>query len=191
MKKLCVAIPLKTNSSRVPNKTLRPFWNNKSLFDIKAEQLLKELPPEDVYVSSEDPNVEKIVHGKYGFNFLLRDTRLTPNSAPWTDVVGDIVSQLPENTDVMCVQVTQPLFDQFREVREKWEHLSEDYDSLVVTKKFSHHLLDSTGLPVNFSFGYWHKISQELPVYHLVTWACFVMRYEMVMQTHYQIGRSL
>ena len=41
MKKIKVAIPLKTNSERVPNKNLRPFYKNESLFDIKAKQLLK------------------------------------------------------------------------------------------------------------------------------------------------------
>lgn len=44
-----VAIPLKTNSERVENKNLRPFIGEKSLFDIKAEQLLKVFKPEEEY----------------------------------------------------------------------------------------------------------------------------------------------
>ena len=36
MKNLKVIIPLKTNSTRVKSKNLRPFYNNQSLFDVKA-----------------------------------------------------------------------------------------------------------------------------------------------------------
>lgn len=50
MKNIKVAIPLKTNSERIPNKNLRPFCNGESLFDIKAKQLLKVFALEDVYV---------------------------------------------------------------------------------------------------------------------------------------------
>ena len=54
MRKLKVAIPLKTNSERVPNKNLRPFVDGKSLFDIKAKQLLKVFSAKDIYVSCND-----------------------------------------------------------------------------------------------------------------------------------------
>ena len=60
-KNIKVAIPLKTNSERVDNKNLRPFVRTESLFDIKAKQLLQVFKPEDIYVSSENPNVEKII----------------------------------------------------------------------------------------------------------------------------------
>ena len=48
-----IIIPLQTCSTRVRNKNLRNFIGKKSLFDIKAEQILKVFDPNKVFVSSE------------------------------------------------------------------------------------------------------------------------------------------
>lgn len=185
-----VAIPLKTNSERIENKNLRPFVDNKSLFDIKAEQLLKVFNPEDVYVSSENPDVEKIVK-KYGFNFHLRDIALTQIDARENQIVKTITDAIEDKTcDVMWVQVTQPLFNEFQEIIKIWKNLDNAYDSLAVVKKISHHILDANGNPVNFNFGYWHKVSQDLPKLYEVTWSAFIMRREMLNEAYYQIGRN-
>ncbi len=189
MNKIKVAIPLKTNSTRVANKNLRPFIGKNSLFDIKAKQLLKVFAPEDIFVSCEDNNVRNEIE-KYGFNFLHRDIKLTPNSAPWSEVIKDIVTKIDNDADIMWVQVTQPLFDEFKQVMNKWEQVYEQYDSLTVVQKLRHHILNEYGMPINFNFGYWHKISQELPSYYLVTWACFCMKREMLNQCYYNIGRN-
>lgn len=189
MNKLKVAIPLKTNSERVPNKNLRPFVDGKSSFDIKAEQLLKVFNPNDVYVSCNDLNVKPTIE-KYGFNFLYRDINLTPNNAPWSDVIKDIVTKIDDSSDIMWVQVTQPLFHDFQGVLDKWKEIYDNYDSLTVVQKLRHHILNEYGMPVNFNFGYWHKVSQELPNYYLVTWACFCMKREMLRQCYYNIGRN-
>ena len=189
MNKLKVVIPLKTNSDRVPNKNLRPFVDGKSLFDIKAEQLLKVFDPADVYISCENPEVKSIVN-KYGFNFMLRDIKLTPNSAPWSDVIRDAVNAVDDTSDIMWVQVTQPLFDEFEKVLGTWHENYDKCDSLAVVQKIRHHILNEHGMPVNFNFGYWHKISQDLPSYYVVTWACFCMKREMLKQCYYNIGKN-
>ncbi len=186
---LKVAIPLKTNSERVKNKNLKPFYGDLSLFDVKARQLLKVFNPGDVYVSCEDIKVRPQIEA-YGFNFLYRDVKLTPNSAPWSEVIKDIVNNISDTDDIMWVQVTQPLFDDFAGVLEKWKAVYADHDSLAVVKKFRHHILDEHGRPVNFNFGYWHKVSQELPAFYELTWACFCMKREMLRECYYNIGRK-
>ena len=189
MKKIKVAIPLKTNSERVPNKNLRPFYKNESLFYILSKQLLKVFAPEDIYVSSENPDVEKIVK-KYGFNFHLRDIELTKSTAKENQIVKAITDAIDGKTDIMWCQVTQPLFNEFRQIVDIWNNIDEKYDSLAVVKKISHHILDERGNPVNFNFGYWHKISQDLPSLYEVTWSAFIMKREMLEQAYYQIGRT-
>ena len=186
---LKIAIPLKTNSERVPNKNLREFANGDSLFDIKARQLLKTFSPEDVWVSSENPTVENIIK-KYGFNFHLRDIELTRATARENQIVKTIVEAIPGQSDIMWCQVTQPLFNEFDNLKKIYENLDDKYDSIAVVKKARHHLLDASGRPVNFNFGYWHKISQDLPTLFEVTWAAFIMRREMLEQAWYQIGRN-
>lgn len=189
MRNLKVAIPLKTNSERVPNKNLRPFIGENSLFDIKAQQLLKHFSPQDVWVSSENPEVEKETK-KYGFNFHLRDISLTLSSAKENQIVKTIVEAIPGKPDIMWCQVTQPLFNEFSELLKVYDNLAPEYDSIAVVKRISHHILDANGNPVNFNFGYWHKISQHLPKLFEVTWSAFIMRREMLEQAWYQIGRN-
>lgn len=189
MKNIKVAIPLKTNSERIPNKNLRPFCNGESLFDIKAKQLLKVFAPEDVYVSSENPAVEKIVQ-RYGFNFHLRDMELTKSTARENQIVKAITDAIEGKPDIMWAQVTQPLFNEFQKIVDIWNGLDESYDSLAVVKKISHHILDERGNPVNFNFGYWHKISQDLPTLYEVTWSAFIMKREFLEEAYYQIGRT-
>ncbi len=190
MRKIKVAIPLKTNSERIPNKNLRPFYGEKSLFDVKAEQLLKVFSPEDVLVSSENPVVKNLTD-KYGFKFHLRDISLTQASARENQIVKTITDAIEDKEcDIMWAQVTQPLFTEFKEIVDVWQGLSSEYDSLAVVKKISHHILDDKGNPVNFNFGYWHKISQDLPKLYEVTWSAFIMRREMLNEAYYQIGRN-
>ena len=190
MRKIKVAIPLKTNSERVPNKNLRPFFNHESLFDIKAKQLLKVFHPEDVLVSSENPAVKDLTD-KYGFKFHLRDLELTKSTARENQIVKTITDAIDDKEcDVMWAQVTQPLFDEFDTIVKIWQEHCSAHESLVVVKNARHHLLDEKGNPVNFNFGYWHKISQDLPKLYEVTWAAFIMSREMLNQAHYQIGRN-
>ncbi len=189
MHNLKVIIPLKTNSERIKNKNLRPFLEGKSLFDIKAKQLLTVFSPEDIYCSSENPEVEKIVKS-YGFNFHLRDIALTGKNTRENQLVKTIVDTIPGKPDIMWCQVTQPLFNDFAGLLDVYNNLDEKYDSICVVKKQRHHLLDDKGNPVNFNFGYWHKISQDLPKLFEVAWAAFIMKRDMLEQAWYQIGRN-
>ncbi len=186
---LKIVIPLKTNSERVPNKNLRPFVDGQSLFDVKARQLLQTFSPDDVYCSSENPAVEPIVK-QYGFNFHLRDIALTGKNTRENQLVKTIVDSIPGKPDIMWCQVTQPLFDDFQGLMQVYDNLDPAYDSIAVVKRQRHHLLDERGNPVNFNFGYWHKISQDLPQLYEVAWAAFIMRREMLEQAWYQIGRN-
>lgn len=190
MRKLRVVIPLKTNSERVPNKNLREFYNGKSLFDIKAKQLIKIINPENILVSSENPEVKKYTD-QYGFKFHLRDIELTKSTAKENQIVKTLTDAWEDDDcDIMWVQVTQPLFNDFKGIIDKWREVWQINDSLCVVKKARHHLLDERANPVNFNFGYWHKISQDLPPYYEVTWAAFIMSREMLNQAYYQIGRN-
>jgi len=187
---LKVIIPLKTNSERIKNKNLRLFYNNQSLFDIKANQLLKVFKGKDILVSSENPEVEKLCEN-YGFQFHLRDEKLTKTDAKENEIVKNLVEAIDDKeADILWVQVTQPIFSEFSEIIKIWEKEKQNYDSLVVVKKVKHHLLNEKGNPINFNFGYWHKISQDLDDLYEITWSAFVMSRRLLNETYYQIGRK-
>jgi N-acylneuraminate cytidylyltransferase len=182
-----IVIPLQTCSTRIPRKNIRPFYKEDSLFDIKAKQILEFEAPENVYVSSESDEV-RVLCEKYGFNFMLRDPALTGNKIFQPDLVKALTEPIPGDDDIMWIQVTSPLFHQFSEALATWAKVRDEYDSLVAVKPFKGHLLDEKGNPVNYNFGYWHKVSQDLPKLYSVLWSLFILKRSTVNRFHYHIG---
>lgn len=186
-----VLIPAQTQSTRVPLKNIRPFYENDSLLSIKLKQLLKIFPNNKIYVSSEDERVKKITE-QFGCNFMPRPMSLTGNNILQSDLIGNMLSQLPnDNEDIMWVQVTQPLFDCFNEIIECWEKKkNEGFDGIVAVKTVRHHIVSEGGIPINFNFGCWHKVSQNLPKCYEILWSAFIQTRESFETTKYHISKN-
>lgn len=186
-----ILIPSQTQSTRVPLKNIRPFFKNDSLLSIKLKQLLKVFPSEKIYVSSEDERVKKITE-EYGCNYIPRPMSLTGNNILQGDLIGNMLSHLPKDSeDIMWVQVTQPLFDCFDEIIKCWnEKKKEGFDGLVAVKTVRHHIVSEKGIPINFNFGCWHKVSQKLPKCYEILWSAFVQTRESIETTKYQISKN-
>ena len=120
MKDITVLIPLQLASTRVKLKNIKPFYKNLSLFDIKAKQLLEAgIDADNVYISSESEDVEKLTE-KYGFHFIKRPIELTGNNIKQPDLIGHFLENIEKDeNDILWVQVTNPLFDNFREMLSK------------------------------------------------------------------------
>lgn len=182
-----IIIPLQKRSTRIANKNFRPFYGQDSLFDIKAKQILEFEAPANTYVSSESPDVQPLAE-KYGFNFLLRPHNLTGNDVFQPDYVRGLTDPLPGDDDIMWIHVTSPLFDEFKRALSEWEAVKERYDSLVAVKAFRQHLIDDTARPINFAYGYWHRVSQRLPRLYTILWSLFILKRTTVRRFSYQIG---
>ena len=76
----------------------------------------------------------------------------------------------------------------YEKALEEWKQVRDQYDSLVAVKPFKGHLLDEKGNPVNYAFGYWHKVSQDLPKQYSVLWSLFILKRETVKRYQYHIG---
>lgn len=187
-----VVIPLQLASTRVKQKNIRPFYKDESLFDIKAKQLLQAgFSPEQVYVSSEADLVKGLC-SNYGFNFLKRPDNLTGNSIKQPDLISNILSSLPKDKDdILWVQVTNPLFNGFGEIINHWPDVqSKGFDSIVAVKTLRHHIVNEKGIPLNFNFGYWHKVSQELPKFFEILWSAFLLKRSTIEKVNYHIGMN-
>lgn len=188
-----VLIPLQLASTRIKLKNIRPFYKDKSLFDIKAKQLLKlDINPSKIYISSED-NDERVVENlcqNYGFNFLKRPPQLTGNAIKQGELIGFILNQIPkDNDDILWVQVTNPLFNEFRAMLDSWQDIqNKGFDSIVAVKTIRHHLLTQGGIPLNFNFGNWHKVSQDLPKIYEILWSAFLLKRAVIEENQYHIG---
>jgi pseudaminic acid cytidylyltransferase len=191
-KRTIAVVPAKANSTRVPEKNFREFVNGKSLVEIKIEQLLASEIYDEIYLSSDHPSAQSIAE-KYGVRHLRREAYLAAESTPWHETVVGILEstgEIPRDVDVSWVQVTNPLFSNFRKVIEFLESSREKHDSAFTTTIFKHYLLGPNGSPLNFQFGPWHKYSPDLEPYRTVNFAMLHAPLQVMLNHKYFIGSS-
>jgi CMP-N-acetylneuraminic acid synthetase len=185
-----VIIPAKRRSTRVPDKNWRPFYNNKSLTEVKIEQVLCAVSPEDVFLSCDD-ETQKVYADNYGINFLPRPAVLASDDTPWPDAVKGIVENTPfhEEEDIAWVEVINPLFSDFAGIFSKWQQVRDTNDSLVLTTPVTKFLLHKSGAPANFLPGKWHAMSQSLEPLYAWDSVCIMSKKNMLYFS-YPIGKT-
>jgi CMP-N-acetylneuraminic acid synthetase len=186
-----IVVPVKSNSTRVPNKNFRPFFKEDSLYDLRMKKLIKVFNPSDIFVSSEDADVAKNAE-KYGVNFILRDVKLTRNEIGMSEVIESITDQinLMPDEDFVWSQVTEPFFDEISESMELWEKNKDKFDSLVAVQRMSDFLINESGMPCNFHYGPWHRPSQELSKMYVLPFSFMVLKGEALRYCRYYIGQN-
>jgi len=185
-----IIIPAKQNSTRVPNKNWRTFYQGKSLVEIKIEQLLSVFKKEDICLSCDEKS-KKAITDNYGIQFLLRNPVLANDSTAWSDVVTGIVAEIScsDEEDILWAEVTSPLFNEYVKLLETWEKNKHNYDSLLTVNEIREFLLDAKGRAVNFNYGRWHCPSQELePLYTMDS--TFIMSKRNILYFNYPVGRT-
>ncbi len=186
-----VLIPAKSISKRVTLKNFRPFYQNKSLVDIKVEQVLIAFSPTDVYLSCDDPAYSEVAD-RYGIHFVLRSKEYAHEEIPWPVSFAGIVSELPvsEEEDIFWTEVVNPLFSDFLLFRQTWEvKKKEGYDSMLLVSSLRKFLFNSEGHPANFLYGHWHTYSQEIRPFYSWDSVC-VMQKALMLRFGYPIGRK-
>jgi CMP-N-acetylneuraminic acid synthetase len=183
-------IPAKENSSRVPHKNFREFHNGRSLTEIKVRQVAECGVYDQVVISSDSPEANKIAE-KYGARFILRDKKFTLDSTPWSEVFVGVLESLDiqdANVEISWCPPTTPLFSSFREAVETFESVRSDHDSLFTTTSFKHFLLGDGGRPLNFQFGPWARYSQGMPDWRVMNCALWHSTLGTMLKYQYQIG---
>ena len=185
-----IIIPAKSSSTRVPDKNWRPFADGKSLTDVKIEQLLTAVSPSDIYLSCDNTMKETIAH-RYGINFMLRKKEYASDATPWPDALHGIVSEsdFADDEDVAWVEVINPLFSDYAALFAKWENVKHTHDSLVLAAALTKFLINGKGSPVNFQYGKWHAMSQQMEPLYAWDSVC-VMRKKDLLYFSYPIGRT-
>jgi len=125
-------VPAKAGSTRLIEKNFIPFHNGKSLCDIQVEKLLQVLPPEKIYLSSEDQSKQEIAD-RYHIRFMLRDERLADNDTRLDEVIKGVYRQTGSDDDMAWCQVINPLFSDYKNCFSLWENQvdKEKHDSLA------------------------------------------------------------
>lgn len=165
--KVVAVIPAKSNSSRVPNKNFREFYDEKSLLEIKIEQCLSSGIFSNIYVSSDSLDAEKIARD-YGVNFIERDIKLCKDETPWSEVLTGVLKQVPVDDEAYIAwsPLTSPLFHRYQDavaiLNEKPE-----YDSVMTVTPMKHYpRCDFTSYSISAESVYDQvkKLLSEVPV---------------------------
>ena len=161
-------IPVKKNSTRLPNKNILPFGDTNML--VRKIRQLKEVSEVNRIVVSTDSDEMLKMAEEEGVIPMRRPTQYADESLP----ISEFVEYLADNVEgdhYMWSCVTSPLVDAelYRKaIKLYFDKLQEGYDSLVTVTPFKHYLMDENG-PFNFSRGREHPNSQNLKKLYLFT----------------------
>jgi N-acylneuraminate cytidylyltransferase len=147
-------IPVRNGSKRVPNKNFRPFFNNKSLLEIKIEQLLNFTSNNYISINGDDGPAKNIAE-KYSINFTKRDKKLTSSTASPHDVWVNIAKNYNKEDHLAYVLCNNPFFDAYYEATKIYKKIviEENFSGLASVTIVKKHLIDKKGRPLGFGFG--------------------------------------
>ena len=190
---LVAVIPVKHTSERVQSKNFRPFYENKSLLDIKIEQLKRTPNIDQIYISSDSPDAQAACE-EHGVVYLPRDKSLCNNVTPWSEVIHAVVASIPvgDQDHVAWCHTTSPNFDDFESAINNYYTAIDEhgYNGLVAVSPCKEFIVDDMATPVNYSWGPWHKYSQDLRKYYFVSGALFLTEKAQYLRNRYVISTS-
>jgi len=180
---LQVWIPAQGASTRVKNKNTRKFHKDLSLLQIKIKQLSKALDSSQIVVSSESE--EALNQAKdLGCSTILRGSLLTGNDIKQSDLFEHFFNNTKTSKYVLWCQVTDPLFNDFENFL---KYPLEPGKTRVLASELHKHAFFK-GLPLNFQFGLWHKVTQDIEPLLIPRWSCFLHDYDTLKTLNYHFG---
>jgi len=168
MVSITAIIPVKKNSTRLPNKNILPFGDSNLLVH-KIRQLKQVEAVTEIVVSSDSEEMLRMAEEE-GVIAMPRPIQYANESLP----ISEFITWLGENIQCdhfMWACATSPLVDDhmYSEAIDTYlKKLDEGYDSLITVSKFQHYLMNDNG-PFNFQRGRLHPNSQKLPRLYLFT----------------------
>lgn len=186
-KTITAIIPVKANSTRLPNKNILPFGNSNLLLH-KIEQLKKVKEINDIIVSSDSDEMLEMAE-KAGVKALKRPIQYANESVPFGMFLEYICKEVP-NDHILWACCTSPLVepDLYKTAIDLYFNKLEDgFDSLITVLPYQHYLMDEKG-PLNFKLGLEHKNSEQLPVIYHFTNGINLAPKNDIIKWHYNYG---
>lgn len=188
MKKTITAIiPVKANSTRLPNKNILPFGDSNLLLH-KINQLKQVEGINEIIVSSDSEEMLDMAR-KAGVTAMPRPIQYANESVPFGKFLEYICNEVP-NDHILWACCTSPLVesDLYRKAIELYfNKLNEGYDSLITVLPYQHYLMDENG-PINYKMGLEHKNSEQLPVIYHFTNGINLAPKNKIIEWHYNYG---
>lgn len=162
MSLVCITL-YKVPSTRCPNKHHKNFYNNKTLVQIKIEQLLN-AGVNHIYISTNDSNVKNTKNVTY----IQREEKFcNETETTFLEVVNEILNSVPisNDTDVLWTLLMNPLFARYDEMYKRYQTTNRNQFAVYPSKHF---YLNKNKVGMNFMFGHWQSYSQGIePMYQM------------------------
>ena len=185
--KITAIVPVKGNSSRLPNKNILPFGDS-NLLQHKIEQLKQVNGLYEIIVSSDSDEMLAIGE-KCGVKAIKRPTRYADESVPF-GMFLEYVCDIIEGDHLMWACATSPCVEPYlyeKAIKLYLEKLQEGYDSLITCQPYQTFLMDENG-PMNFKMGLEHINSEKLPMLYHFTNGIDLAPKDKVKEWHYNFG---
>ena len=180
-------IPVKGNSTRLPNKNILPFGESNLLLH-KINQL-KAVQGLDHIICSSDSDEMLEIAGNAGIEAIKRPIQFADESVPFGMFLEYIANEMPGD-HIMWACATNPCVETYLyelAIKTYFKKLEEGYDSLMTCEPYQTYLLDENG-PLNFSMGLAHKNSEQLPkLYHFTNGIDLAPKHKLA-EWHYNYG---
>ncbi len=185
---IVAVIPVREGSQRIKNKNFRSFAGKENLLSLKIEHLKRAACFDHIYVSSDSQRAKEIAD-KESVEFLWRDPEMCKSTAKLHQYNTHMLETVPGNPYVAWTMVTAPLFTDYKKTVEKFMSLEENnYDSLFTVLPFKEFLINAKGRPLNFNYGHWHLLTQELDENYTITGSVYIAGKEEQIEWKYWIG---
>ena len=185
--KITAVIPVKGNSTRLPNKNILPFGDSNLLLH-KINQLKQVEGLHDIICSSDSDEMLQIAEDA-GIKAIKRPTQYADESVPF-GMFLEYVCDIVEGDHVMWACATSPCVEPYlyqKAIKTYFEKLQEGYDSLITCAPYQTYLMDENG-PLNFKMGLEHKNSEQLPMLYHFTNGVNLAPTEKIREWHYNYG---
>lgn len=186
---LTAVVPVKGNSSRLPNKNILPFGES-TLLVHKIRQLKKVKGIADIVVSSDSELMLEMAAAE-GVIAMRRPKQYADESVPFGMFLEYLAGVLP-NEHVMWACATSPLVEPYlydKAISLYFEKLQEGFDSLITVLPCKSYYMDDKG-PINFETGLKHQNSEYLkPIYHFTN-GINICPKEKLAVWHYNYGSN-
>jgi len=187
---LGVVVPVRRGSSRIFEKCALPFANQDTLIEWKLTQLIEVIPPERIYLSSED-EVFLSIASKLGVSTHVRARHLAVgHTAAFRDVITGIVKDIA-HTHIAWSTVVCPLMSPRDYATSFRNYLAQvingPCDSLLGVVPEQAYMWSKAG-PLNYQANRNHTISQDLPEWFKVTNSIYMAPRDLIMRQEYFLG---
>ncbi len=186
-KTITAVIPVKGNSTRLPNKNILPFGDS-NLLQHKIEQLKQVDGLHEIIVSSDSDEMLAIGE-KCGVKAIKRPEQYANESVPF-GMFLEYLCDIIEGEHLLYACATSPLVEPYlynKAIKTYFEKLEEGYDSLITCAPYQTYLMDEKG-PLNFTMGLAHKNSEQLPMLYHFTNGIDLAPKDKVREWHYNYG---